>query len=80
MIFYNINEELGLTIYDPELAEIIKERTPVDIAGISYYVEPARGGSCEGCEFENKKCPQRAITFCTSNGGNILFKAEPNNK
>lgn len=76
----NINTELGMTIYDPELAEIIKERTPVDIAGISYYIEPARGGSCEGCAFEGGKCPQRAVTYCTSNGGNILVKAEPNNK
>lgn len=47
-----------MTIYDPELAEIIKERTPVDIAGTSYYIEPARGGSCDGCVFNNgKKCP-----------------------
>lgn len=77
----NINTELGMTIYDPELAEIIKERTPVDIAGTSYYIEPAKGGSCDGCVFNNgKKCPQRAITFCTSNGGNILVKAEPQSK
>lgn len=53
----NINTQLGMTIYDPELAEIIKERTPVDIAGTSYYIEPARGGSCDGCEFNGKKCP-----------------------
>lgn len=41
----DINTELDMTIYDPELAEIIKERTPVDIAGVSYYIEPAKGGS-----------------------------------
>lgn len=29
-----------------------------------------------GCVFMNSgKCPQRAVTYCCSNGGNILVKA-----
>lgn len=55
--FSKLDIDKDMTIYDPELAEIIKERTPVDIAGTSYYIEPARGGSCDGCEFNGKKCP-----------------------
>ncbi len=78
---YNTNKQSGMIIYDPELAEIIKEHTPVDILGTNYYIEPARGGSCDGCAFQDTwRCPQRAINYCTSNGGNILIKAEPNKK
>lgn len=40
-----------MTIYDQELAEIIKDGTPVEIDGHQYTVEPSRGGSCDGCYF-----------------------------
>ena len=67
-----------MTTYDPELAEIIKNNTPVEINNRLYTVEPARGGSCEGCYFDGKmKCYPKAVTFCTSNGGNILKLVEP---
>lgn len=66
---YNINTQLGMTLYDPELAEIIKNREVVEILG-----------TCDGCCFMGKQCPQRAVTYCTSNGGNIIVEAEPNKK
>lgn len=66
-----------MTIYDQELAEIIKEGIPVEISGNQYTIEPSRGGSCNGCYFQNGQCPQRAVTYCTSNGGNILKLVEP---
>ena len=47
-----------MTIYDSELAEIIKSQTPVEINGLQYIIEP-----------------NRAVTYCCSNGGNILIKA-----
>lgn len=66
-----------MTIYDSELAEIIKSQTPVEINGLQYIIEPNRAGSCGGCAFMNSgKCPQRAVTYCCSNGGNILIKAK----
>ena len=65
-----------MTIYDSELAEIIKSQTPVEINGLQYIIEPNRAGSCDGCAFMNSgKCPQRAVTYCCSSGGNILIKA-----
>ena len=65
-----------MTIYDSELAEIIKSQTPVEINGLQYIIEPNRSGSCDGCAFIGSgKCPQRAVTYCCSNGGNILVKA-----
>lgn len=65
-----------MTIYDSELAEIIKSQTPVEINGLQYIIEPDRSGSCDGCAFIGSgKCPQRAVTYCCSNGGNILVKA-----
>lgn len=69
-----------MTIYDPELAEIIKNREVVEIQGKQYYIESASLGTCDGCAFLNKQCPHRAVTYCTSNGGNIIVEAEPNDK
>lgn len=40
-----------MTIYDSELAEIIKSQTPVEINGLQYIIEPNRSGSCDGCPF-----------------------------
>lgn len=40
-----------MTIYDSELAEIIKSQTPVEINGLQYIIEPNRSGSCDGCAF-----------------------------
>jgi hypothetical protein len=66
-----------MTIYDSELAEIIKSQTPVEINGLQYIIEPNRSGSCDGCAFIGSgKCPQRAVTYCCSNSGNILIKAK----
>ena len=70
-----------MTLHDPELAEIIKNREAVEILSKQYYVEPARGGSCDGCAFcgsGGRGCPQRAVTICTSNGGTILVEKETN--
>lgn len=36
---YNINTQLGMTLYDPELAEIIKNREVVEIQGKRYHIE-----------------------------------------
>lgn len=70
-----------MTLYDPELAELIKSRTPVEINGKQYIIESNRTGSCDGCAFVNKnKCPQRAVTYCTSNGGNIIVEIEPSKR
>lgn len=47
-----------MTINDPELARIIKNKLPIDI---------------NGCYFQSQlTCPVKAVTYCTSNGGNIL--------
>ena len=63
-------------IYDKELAEIIKNNIPVEINSKQYLIEANKSGSCDGCAFMNSgKCPQRAVTYCCSNGGNILVKA-----
>ncbi len=70
-----------MMLHDPELAEIIKNHQPVEIAGKQYYIEPNRSGSCDGCAFEGKsKCPQRAVTYCCSNGGNILIAVDNGQK
>ena len=73
----NINTEIGMTIYDKDLAEIIKEGTPIEINGLQYIIEPNRSGSCDGCVFDGVKCPQMAVHCCTSNGGNILKLKNP---
>lgn len=66
-----------MMLHDPELARIIKQHQPVEILGKQYYIEPAHNGSCDGCVFINTgKCPQRAVTYCTSNGGNILIEID----
>lgn len=47
-----------MTLYDPEIAEIVKKGIPVEI---------------DGCAFERiAKCPTMARKYCNSNGGNIL--------
>lgn len=74
-----------MTLHDPELAEIIKNREVVEIQGNRYHIESSPNGSCDGCYFYNSnggggQCPQRAVTYCTSNGGNIIVEAEPNKK
>lgn len=49
-----------MTIYDSELAEIIKSQTPVEINGLQYIIEPNRSGSCDGCAFIGSgKCPHK---------------------
>lgn len=61
-----------MTVNDKRLAEIISNNTPVMIAGNYYTVVPNKAGSCDGCVFQSTQCPQKAVTICTSNGGNIL--------
>lgn len=75
LMIININTQLGMTLYDPELAEIIKNREVVEIKGNRYHIESSPLGTCDGCCFMGKKCPQRAVTYCTSNGGNIIVEA-----
>lgn len=62
-----------MTINDPELARIIKNKLPIDINGKQFIVESSKRGKCDGCYFQNQlTCPVKAVTYCTSNGGNIL--------
>lgn len=62
-----------MTLYDPELAEIIRKGTPVEIQNRQFIIQPSRSGKCDGCYFQNQlRCPTKAVTYCTSNGGNIL--------
>lgn len=42
-----------MTVYDPELAEIIKKGIPVEIIGEQYVIEPSPRGLCDRCYFEN---------------------------
>lgn len=42
---YNINTQLGMTLYDPELAEIIKNREVVEIQGKRYHIESSPLGT-----------------------------------
>lgn len=71
-----------MTLNDPDLADIIKTATPVEIANQQFIIESDERGSCTGCYFfENQlNCPTVAVTYCTSNGGNILKLAEQSNK
>lgn len=70
-----------MTLNDPELTEIIKRGTPVEIQGNQFIVESQRSGSCDDCYFQSKRaCPKEATKLCTSNGGNILKIKEPFNK
>ena len=40
-----------MTINDPELARIIKNKLPIDINGKQFIVESSKGGKCDGCYF-----------------------------
>lgn len=67
-----------MILNDPELREIVDKGIRVEINNNQYTVESQRSGSCDGCAFENdKKCPDLARRYCTSNGGNILKLKEP---
>jgi hypothetical protein len=73
--FYSKKGKCMMT-YDPDLAEIIRNEQPVEIAGKDYIVVPNRSGSCEGCAFGDlTKCPNIAVKYCCSNGGNVLKEA-----
>lgn len=69
-----------MTVNDPYIAELIKNNTPIDIAGKLYSIKPNPIGSCNSCYFYNKICPSKAVTICTSNGGNILKRYKENGK
>lgn len=69
-----------MTLNDPELARIVKNRIPVTLLDKEFYVEKSPLGTCDGCYFLGKQCPQRAVTYCTSNGGNILVEVKPNDR
>ena len=66
-----------MIVNDQKLAKIIKDKVPVTIQEQQYYIIPSPSGTCDGCVFLEKACPQKAITICTSNGGNILVKNKP---
>jgi hypothetical protein len=69
-----------MMLYDPELAEIIKSESVVEITGKRFIIEPNKRGSCDGCYWESVPCPSQARRLCCSNGGNILKEAEPKKK
>lgn len=69
-----------MMLYDPELAEIIKSESVVEITGKRFIIEPNKRGSCDGCHWEGVPCPSQARKFCCSNGGNILKEVEPKKK
>lgn len=69
-----------MTVNDPNIKKLIKEHTPVDIAGKKYIIEYNPSGSCNRCYFSNKICPSKAVTICTSNGGNILKEYKENGR
>lgn len=67
-----------MVINDQKLAQIIRNKTPILINGSNYYVVSQPNGSCDNCVFQlEPTCPQKAVTICTSNGGNILVKNKP---
>lgn len=67
-----------MNIRDKDLAEITDTNTTIEIENKNYYVKSNRSGSCDGCAFiGGKTCPSKAVTICTSNGGNILVEKEP---
>ena len=52
-----------MTINDPELARIIKNKLPIDINGKQFIVESSKGGKCDGCYFQSQlTCPVKAVT------------------
>ena len=62
-----------MTINDPELTKIIKNKLPVDINGHQCILESSKGVKFDACYFQSQlTCPLKAVTYCTSNGGNIL--------
>ncbi len=70
-----------MTLYDPEIAEIVKKGIPVEIENKQYTVWSQRSGSCDGCAFERiPKCPTMARRYCNSNGGNILKLVDNGNR
>lgn len=64
---------------DPELHKIVRERIPVIIDDMEFIVQRNPLGSCDGCYYLGKECPNRARAICCSNGGNILV-LKPTNK
>ena len=60
---YNINTQLGMTLYDPELAEIIKNREVVEIQGKRYHIESSPLGTCDGCCFMGKAMPTESCNI-----------------
>lgn len=51
-------------------------RQKIPFGNIKVIVKPSPTGTCDGCYFLGKKCPNRAVTICCSNGGNIFKLVE----
>lgn len=61
---------------DPIIADMIKNETKIPFGNIKVIVKPNPTGTCDGCYFLGKNCPNRAVTICCSNGGNIFKLVE----
>lgn len=58
---------------NPFITKLVKEKMPINIENKWFVVISNPLGSCNDCYFSDKeRCPQKAVTICCSNGGNIL--------
>lgn len=73
-VYIEFNKKM--TIRDPFIETLVKDKTPIVLGGVKVTVEKNPLGSCDGCYFLGKQCPSRAITICCSNGGNIFKLVE----
>lgn len=68
-----------MRLFDNEINTIADTDTTIEIFGKNYYVKSNRRGTCDGCSFDYvRKCPSKARSICTSNGGNVLVEKEIN--
>lgn len=73
--FINLNS-ISTKVHNKQIPKYL----PFNEAYNLYQRAKHIGRTDDGCCFMGKQCPQRAVTYCTSNGGNIIVEAEPNKK
>lgn len=67
-----------MRLKDPIIEDMIKHKTELPFGDVKLTVVPNPMGTCDGCYFldSKKNCPNRAVTICCSNGGNIFKLVE----
>lgn len=65
-----------MRLNDPIIENMVRNKTELTFGDVKVIVKPSPTGTCDGCYFLGKKCPNRAVTICCSNGGNIFKLVE----